>query len=96
MQIIKITGKILIRFQLTEVMRQRGDSQLLDLLSNVRTGDVTDNINILKSRVIQPGAENYPHNALHIFAENTNAIMIKYWNRMKTNSFLKKQLTFYP
>ena len=55
-------------------MRQRGDSQLIDLLNNVRTGDVQPgNINILKSRVIQRGAEDYPHNAFHIFAENANA-----------------------
>ena len=48
-------------FELTEVTRQRGDSQLIDLLNNVRTGDIQpDNINMLKSRVIQPGAEDYP------------------------------------
>ena len=51
-------------------MRQRGDSQLTGLLNNVRTGEVQpDDINILKSRVIQPGAEDYPHNALHIFGK---------------------------
>ena len=61
-------------FELTEVMRQRSDSQLIDLLNNVRTGDVQpDNINILKPRVIQPGAEDYPHNALHILKKNANA-----------------------
>ena len=55
-------------------MRQRGDFQLIDLLNYVQTGDIqSDNINILKSRVIQPGAEDYPHNALRIFAENANA-----------------------
>ena len=61
--------------ELTElVMWQRGDSQLIELLNNVRTGDIpSENINILKSRDIQPGAEDYPHNALHIFAENANA-----------------------
>ena len=48
-------------FELTEVTRQRGDSQLIDLLNNVRTGDIQpDNINMLKPRVIQPGAEDYP------------------------------------
>ena len=40
-------------FELTEVIQQRGDSQLIDILNNVRTGDVQpDDINILKSRVI--------------------------------------------
>ena len=61
-------------FKLTEVMCQRGDSQLIDILNNFGRGDVqSDNINILKSRVIQPGAEDYPHSALHIFEENSNA-----------------------
>ena len=55
-------------------MQQRGDSQLIDLLNNIRTGYIQpDNINILKPRVIQPGAEDYPHNALLTFAENANA-----------------------
>ena len=48
-------------FELTEVTQQRGDSQLIDLLNNVRTGDIQpDSINMLKPRVIQPGAEDYP------------------------------------
>ena len=60
-------------FELTEVMRQHGDSQLIYLLNIVRTGEIQpDNINIPKSRVIQPGEEDYPQNALHIFAENAN------------------------
>ena len=55
-------------------MRQRGDSQVIDLLNNVRAGGVQPpNIIILKSRVIHPGTEDYPHNALHIFAKNANA-----------------------
>ena len=61
-------------FELTEVMRQCGDSQLIDLLNNVSARDLQpDNINILKSRIIQPGTEGYPCNALHIFAQNANA-----------------------
>ena len=60
--------------ELTEVMRQRRDSQVTDLLNNVRTGDVQpDDVKILKSRVIQPGSGNYPDNALYTFAENANA-----------------------
>ena len=54
-------------------MRQRGDFQLIDLLNYIRTGNVqSHNINILKSRVIKPSTKYYPHNALHIFAKNTN------------------------
>ena len=54
-------------------MRQRYDSQLINPLNSARTGEVQpENINILKSRVLQPGAENYSHNTLHVFAENVN------------------------
>ena len=73
MQIIKITYKTLIHykallkiFKLTEVMQQRGDYQLIDLSKNVLTGEVmSHNINIRKSRVIKPGAEDYPQNTPH-------------------------------
>ena len=61
-------------YELTEVMRQRGDSQLIDLLNNVRTADVQpSDIKLLESRVVQPGSKEYPHDALHIFAENASA-----------------------
>ena len=61
-------------FELIEVMRQRGDSQLIDLSNHVRVADIkpTD-IELLESRVIQPSNDQYPHDALHIFAENENA-----------------------
>ena len=43
-------------------MRQRDDSQLIDPLNSVRTGGVQpENINILKSRVLQSGAEDTTH-----------------------------------
>ena len=61
-------------FELTEFTRQRDDSQPIDLLNDIRTGDVQpDNINILKLRVIQPGVEDYPHTAVYVFAKNANA-----------------------
>ena len=61
-------------FELTEVMRQREDSQLIDLLNQVRVADIkpTDK-ELLESRVIQPLNDQYPHDALHIFAENATA-----------------------
>ena len=53
-------------FKLAEVMQQRGDYQLIDLLKNVLTGEVmSHNINIRKSRVIKQGAEDYPQNTPH-------------------------------
>ena len=41
-------------FELTEVMHQRGDSQLIDLLTNVRTANLNSHsINLIQSRIIQ-------------------------------------------
>ena len=57
--------------ELHEVMRQRGDSDLIDLLNKVRTGTVEKHEeNVLKSRFILPSDSSYPTDALHIFAEN--------------------------
>ena len=58
--------------ELHEVMRQRGDSELIDLLNKVRTAslDESDEI-LLKSRFITENDTNYPFDALHIFAENS-------------------------
>ena len=61
-------------FELTEIMRQLEDSQVFDLLNHARVPDIkgTD-IELLKSRVIQPWNDQYPHDALHIFDENATA-----------------------
>ena len=57
--------------ELTEVMRQRGDQKLIDLLNNIRIGKVTDEDEItLKSRIICRDNPEYPLDALHIWAEN--------------------------
>ena len=57
-------------FQMTELtqnMRQRGDSAFSDLLCRARTNTCTsEDIQTLKSRQIIPGMENYPNNALHV------------------------------
>ena len=61
-------------FQLTEITRQRGDSQLIDLLNNVPIADLNStDIELLQSKVIKPGSANYPIDALHIFAENSSS-----------------------
>ena len=68
--------------EITEVIRQRADCQLINLLNNVPTGDVpSDDVNILKLRVLpdKRDAEDYPPHALHI----------------STASSLKKQLPIY-
>ena len=80
MQIIRITGKILNHwklfkiFELTQVMRQHGDAEFIDLLDNVHTGDTQPcDIRLLESRVIKPQSSDYPQNALKSFAENASA-----------------------
>ena len=57
-------------FELTEVMRQRGNSQFIDFLNNVRIGDIKPcDMDILQSRI----THEYPHETLHSFAKNLNA-----------------------
>ena len=57
--------------ELTEVMRQKGDQIFIDLLNNIRVGNVTDNdVRILQSRFIEEDNPCYPVNAIHIWAEN--------------------------
>ena len=57
--------------ELVEVIRQKGDSQLIDLLNKVRIAllNETDE-QLLKSRFVVRTDINYPSEALHIFAEN--------------------------
>ena len=60
--------------ELTEVMRQRGDTRLINLLNNVRVGKLTESDkDLLKSRFIESGSELYPHNVVHIYSENEPA-----------------------
>ena len=56
--------------ELTEVMRQRGDGNFINLLNNVRIAELNDSdISLLRSKFIKPN-DKYPQDALHIFAEN--------------------------
>ena len=57
--------------ELTEVMRQRGDQVLIKLLNNIRLGMVEKHDeDLLRSKFIDKSHPNYPHDAMHIFAEN--------------------------
>ena len=68
--------------ELHEVMRQKGDNVLIDLLNKVRVADINiDDENLLKSKFVKPEDGNYPHQAIHIWAENSpvnqhNAFML--------------------
>ena len=57
--------------ELTQIMRQKDDLAFTQLLNRVRTASHTDDdIRCIQSRTITPDDENYPSDALHIFAEN--------------------------
>ena len=55
-------------------MQQQGDLQPVDLLNSVPNEAVKpSDVELLASRVINSDQKNYPRDALHIFAENSNA-----------------------
>ena len=57
--------------ELTEVMRQRGDLEFIQLLNKIRVGNVDEDVeNKLKSSFIEKNNKEFPHDKLYIFAEN--------------------------
>ena len=68
--------------ELHEVMRQKGDTALIDLLNKIRISDINrDDEYFLKYKFVKLEDENYPHHAIHIWAENSpvnkhNALML--------------------
>ena len=57
--------------ELTEVMRQRGDTTLTDLLNKIRIGYIDDSVeSVLKEKFIDQNDPNYPKDVLHIFEDN--------------------------
>ena len=86
--------------ELTEVMRQREDTTLIDLLSKIKIGYIDDSVeSILKKKFIDQNYPNYPDDILHIFAENAlarnhNETMMQ--NLDSPNGFYLMQLTSYP
>ena len=54
--------------ELTEVMRQKGDTSFIDLLNQIRVGHIDENSEmIIQPRFIHSENSNYPKHALHIF-----------------------------
>ena len=52
-------------------MRQKDDQPFTELLNRFRTGTQTEaDIHCIQSRSIPSSDSNYPHDALHIWAEN--------------------------
>ena len=76
------SGSLFQMIELTEVMRQRGDSAFSELLCRARTSSCTaDDIETLISREIHSNAVNYPTQALHVYRLNVdvdshNALML--------------------
>ena len=57
--------------ELNEVMRQKDDLEFIQLLNNIRVGNVDEDVeNKLKSRFTEKNNKELPHDKLHIFAEN--------------------------
>jgi len=57
--------------ELTEIMRQKDDQPFTELLNRIRTGSHTEeDIKCINSRSVSPSDDNYPSDALHIWAEN--------------------------
>ena len=73
--------------ELTEVVRQN-DKLFIDLLNKVRIGNIDDDVdNLLKARFIHESHENYPKDALHMYAEKDPT--------MKRNEAVLNQLPQY-
>ena len=59
--------------ELTEVMRQRGDTRFVDLLCRVKTGECTKaDIDLLKTCVIALESPDYPTQAIHVYRLNNS------------------------
>lgn len=57
--------------ELTEIMRQKDDQPFTELLNRIRTGTHTEeDVKCINSRSVSPSDDNYPSDALHIWAEN--------------------------
>ena len=58
-------------FELTEVMRQRGDDTLVDLLNNVQIArSKPSDLTLLQSKTFSTAGRDFHHETPHIFAEN--------------------------
>ena len=85
--------------ELTEFLRQMGDTRLIEMLNKIRVGDVDDAVeSLLKSRLAVQKKISYPIDSLHLFAENApadaqNKLMI---NQLNSECFLIKATDKFP
>jgi len=63
--------------ELTESMRQKGDNTFIDLLNNIRIGEMEPEYEeIIESKIISASNKNYPWNALHLLQKTVLSIGI--------------------
>ena len=57
--------------ELTEVMREKGDAEFINLLNTIRIGDIVAGVQQkLNARFVNEAVDNCPQNDVHMFAEN--------------------------
>ena len=85
--------------ELDETMRQKGDTAFIDLLNEIRVGELSsENEMVLKSRIIRLEDSNYPWNALHLYAENesVNVHNLKMLERLSSENFVSQSIDVFP
>ena len=61
--------------QLWHLVVKQNDKLFIDLFNKVRVGNIDDDAeNLLKARFMCESDENYPKDALHMYAENEPAM----------------------
>ena len=85
--------------ELIEIMRQKDDQPFTELLNRFRTGTQTEaDIQCIQSRSISPSDSNYPHEALHIWAENkpVNEYNVTRLNQIPAQEYILTAIDQYP
>ena len=77
--------------ELTQIMRQKDDQPFIELLNRFRTASQNDeDIQCINLRMTSSSNDNYPSDALHIWAEN---ILVNQHNNTKLEKILKPMFT---
>ena len=85
--------------ELTEIMRQKDDQPFTGLLNRIRAGTQTEaDIQCIQSRSISLSDSNYPHDALHIRAENqpVNRYNVTRLNQIPAQQYILTAIDQYP
>ena len=85
--------------ELTEIMRHKDDQPFTGLLNRIRAGTQTEaDIQYIQSRSISPSDSNYPHDALHIWAENqpVNQYNVTRLNQIPVQQYILTAIDQYP